>query len=386
MKTVSIQPSFQEVIADVHAGFVASDSFWVNFIAKDQLEDGEAHEEVITVSKSGEEIVFKNSDGVRFTEVDAHAYTVAYRGMEYSLRTPKQKIDTGVKDPTSLDISPDESTFMLGKGDGSIAIGSLTDGSKGEIFEGAHLSTVTRSLFFPSGRVALTTGLDFQIKIWNVKDGSCPRTFADQNQRITDLAMIERGRNFLSSSLDGTIKLWDCGSGIAITTLKRNHSVKDGVTALCVTEGTTKMTAAKSTYEFGTLGKTVFAGHESGVITAFDLGSREESFNIPSLHSSVLSMGKISESTFIVSYEKGIVGQWDLRNLKKVINTYETGNLNSMTVNGSISLSYGTGYVSTLSKFLNPLYSCAGTEDGCTLISSRKHTYLGGSNGLIYQF
>ena len=39
-----------------------------------------------------------------------------------------------------------------------------------------HVSEVTSCKFFPSGVVALTGGSDFQLKIWSVETGSCPRT------------------------------------------------------------------------------------------------------------------------------------------------------------------------------------------------------------------
>ena len=39
-----------------------------------------------------------------------------------------------------------------------------------------HVSEVTTCKFFPSGVVALTGGSDFQLKIWSVETGSCPRT------------------------------------------------------------------------------------------------------------------------------------------------------------------------------------------------------------------
>jgi proteasomal ATPase-associated factor 1 len=35
---------------------------------------------------------------------------------------------------------------------------------------------------------------------------------------ITDVAIVERGRNVVSSSRDGTARLWDCGKSACLVT------------------------------------------------------------------------------------------------------------------------------------------------------------------------
>ena len=51
--------------------------------------------------------------------------------------------------------------------------------------------------FFPSGQVVLSGSMDMQVKIWSALDGQCPMTLRGHTQRITDLAIVSRGRNVL---------------------------------------------------------------------------------------------------------------------------------------------------------------------------------------------
>lgn len=89
-----------------------------------------------------------------------------------------------------------------------------------------HFLDITKLLFFPSGVALLSAGRDLQIKVWNLEDGSNPRTFRGHTSAIKDLALVldyssgddytrgkGTGRNFVSAGEDSTIKLWETGSG-----------------------------------------------------------------------------------------------------------------------------------------------------------------------------
>lgn len=394
MTTVSIQPSFLDVIRDVKEGSCAEDSFWVNIISSKDLEDGESREEIINVSMQGDELSFSNDSGVKFEASKSPlSYKLTIDGRSHSLRAPVKTIATGVSDTSAFDISPNEDRYILGHTSGKLTFGytSADESNAPVIVQEAHLSSVIKSLFFPSGKVALTAGLDYQIKIWDVTDGSCPRLFSGHKGRITDLKMVERGRNFISSSADGTVKLWDCGSGNNIATLRRSQSIKDGVTALDIGVGETSIIQAKSTYEFGTLGKNVYAGHESGVVTIFDLASREESLALPSQRSAVVSLGAVSEEvTLYVAYEEGTVASWDLRKpTEPLVKVDLEAELNSMALGSqSLVVSYNTGFVVELDKCtLQSKAVMVGTNDGCRLVTGRHNTfYLSGSDDVIYKY
>lgn len=91
------------------------------------------------------------------------------------------------------------------------------------ILKPQHWLEVTKLLFFPSGVALLSAGRDLQIKLWNLEDGSNPRTFGGHTKAVKDLALVldysvdvfgkGTGRNFVSAGEDSTVKLWETGSG-----------------------------------------------------------------------------------------------------------------------------------------------------------------------------
>jgi proteasomal ATPase-associated factor 1 len=71
-----------------------------------------------------------------------------------------------------------------------------------------HKGDITVCKIFPSSEVAISSGyflnnysgLDTQIKIWRLKDGLCAVTLKGHNGGVFSLSIIEKGRNFVTSS------------------------------------------------------------------------------------------------------------------------------------------------------------------------------------------
>lgn len=63
-----------------------------------------------------------------------------------------------------------------------------------------HVGDVYKCRFFPSGVVVLSGGADMQLKIWCAETGKCPATLTGHTMAITDVAIVERGRNIISVS------------------------------------------------------------------------------------------------------------------------------------------------------------------------------------------
>ncbi|KAJ3054630.1 hypothetical protein HK097_001238, partial [Rhizophlyctis rosea] len=95
---------------------------------------------------------------------------------------------------------------------------------------------------------------------------------------ISEIMIIERGKNVLSCSKDGTAKLWVCGTGDVAATIAPNVG-----SLLCMAlgggeeGGETKESA--DSREVGTFGKTVFLGSDSGTVVVYDLFSKSQTLS-----------------------------------------------------------------------------------------------------------
>ena len=56
---------------------------------------------------------------------------------------------------------------------------------------------------------------DFAVRVWNLADGACLRTFKGHSADVTSLDLIDR-HTLVSASSDQTIRLWNLTSGAAV--------------------------------------------------------------------------------------------------------------------------------------------------------------------------
>lgn len=84
-----------------------------------------------------------------------------------------------------------------------------------------HLVYTSLAKFLPSGQVALTAGMDYSMKLWDLKEQSLAANSAEvqtlryQRDLIDDALMIGRGRNVLSlckNDSERTVALWEVGT------------------------------------------------------------------------------------------------------------------------------------------------------------------------------
>lgn len=258
------------------------------------------------------------------TKVGSNLYSVELDGKKYKFRANEGDYANVVQDRwTCIDaIDQPYTQFALGDCEGNIKLFDSTPSLQHDIKE-AHLDEITCLKYFPSGQVLLSGSTDMRLKIWSLTDGSNPRTFEGHRSQITDTCMVERGRNFVSSSHDGTLKLWETGSGLAVHTFYRRENPSDGINTLALNKSSEIISPRGSnSLEFGTEGKTVLAGHNSGVITVHDLFSKNQVTQLPSYFmSSCNSLTKIpNEQNYLYAgYSNGALAQWDLRKADKPI-------------------------------------------------------------------
>ncbi|BFZ65322.1 hypothetical protein YB2330_006488 [Saitoella coloradoensis] len=83
----------------------------------------------------------------------------------------------------------------------------------------AHAKAVSAVRFFPrSGHLLLSSGMDSQIKLWDVyHDKELLRSYSGHSKAVRDVTFNNDGRQFLSASYDRMIKLWDTETGQCIS-------------------------------------------------------------------------------------------------------------------------------------------------------------------------
>jgi WD40 repeat protein len=63
-----------------------------------------------------------------------------------------------------------------------------------------HYGDIYCCRWFPSVKVVLSCGADLRIKIWSADTGECAATLTGHTKAVTDLAIVDRGRNIISVS------------------------------------------------------------------------------------------------------------------------------------------------------------------------------------------
>lgn len=180
------------------------------------------------------------------------------------------------------------------------------------------MTDVYKCCLFPSGIVVLSTGTDLKIKIWSAENGQCPVTLTGHTQAITDLSIIDRGRNVLSVSKDGTARLWHCGKALCVAIIFESMFNLNCCDIGKISDEV--ITEVNNELEIGTEDKILLIGTEEGQIIGIILATRNIAFTIvtPTAVNAILYCSK---TDFVAGGEDGTVLVYSLEtgSLKKTI-------------------------------------------------------------------
>ncbi len=82
-----------------------------------------------------------------------------------------------------------------------------------------HEDKITAVALSLDGRLAVSTGKDQTIRLWNTQSGKCARILTGHQDWIRDVALTWDGRYLVSGSWDTTVRVWNVGTGKCVRTL-----------------------------------------------------------------------------------------------------------------------------------------------------------------------
>ncbi len=99
----------------------------------------------------------------------------------------------------------------------------LWDVVKGVFLKGlkGHTGAVTSLVFHSDGQTLFSGSLDRSIKVWDIYDGMCLRSFEGHHKAgITNIGLRSNGHQLVSASEDGTVKFWIYENAINVKKLE----------------------------------------------------------------------------------------------------------------------------------------------------------------------
>ena len=245
-----------------------------------------------------------------------------------------------MKQVTSIAVAPDYSQIAIGYASG--AVRRLSVDSRVTVTPLTYIphlsgSAVTALGYFPSSRVLLTGGADFTLHVLNAEleftSSIAPkpvRSFKGHKRVVTGTAIIERGKNVLSSALDGTLRLWNVSNSQQIRLVaSQNYSPINAIALVSTLESSSALSnldlnSEQTTIEVGTGDKYVFLALENGNFECIELASGTSVFHSSSIpeyskHGALTSLSVTQNSEFgyvchllATGSSKGVVTVYDI--------------------------------------------------------------------------
>ena len=390
-----IQNNFVDIIEDTND---SSDNTNNQFYINVNISSNEVSEHIIKTQPEDPFFIANDDDNFRKLSNNRYEATLNGEKFEFNVSVKDWSTANNKANWTAVDvIQAPHMRYLLGDSEGTIKVFDKDYNLERE-FENIHSSDITAAKFFPSSEVILSSSSDMQLKILSVEDGSNPRTLIGHTASVTGSAILGRGRNVLSSSKDGTLRLWECGSGRNIYSFTRRENPADSINSISVradiNTGPTDNSNVKG-LEFETEGKTVFAGHSSGVITVFDIYSKKQLLQLPSEFMSACNSVSVDDKEYynvVAGYENGTIAIWDIRYPKNCISKgiiKDRTPINTLLYeHNSIILSTGCDTsmslnVNSKTKKIDTDKPCFFVSDDAAVSSYSSFTDMKGINNLI---
>jgi len=140
------------------------------------------------------------------------------------------------KDINALDVAPNDRLMVSGSQDRTAKIYEIEFHNSGKVVSGSlkllgtckgHKRGVWSVRFGRDERVLATGSGDKTVKLWNLDDFTCVKTFEGHTNSILRVDFLNLGMQLVTSASDGLVKLWNVREEECMTTLD-NHEDKVG--------------------------------------------------------------------------------------------------------------------------------------------------------------
>lgn len=221
---------------------------------------------------------------------------VTFRGRTTIFVAPvsEQRIDGLQTAPRTFDVSSTGSTYATADSSGKFVIASALRAQTLRELQG-HVMDVYRCMYFPSGLVVLSGGMDMSIRVWGVDTGRCAATMKGHTQAVTGLGIIGIGREILSCSNDGSARMWKCKDS-------RTTQIWNFEMGKCI-----DLTVSVDSSRFAVI-------CENNFLSVIDLHGDKirRDIELPSEPSSLCFSGDEAGQVVFVGFEDGHVGAYDV--------------------------------------------------------------------------
>ncbi|XP_015602682.1 proteasomal ATPase-associated factor 1 [Cephus cinctus] len=240
---------------------------------------------------------------------------LAYHGDSVTLKHIASGVITAFHAPVITFTVHDKACTSIDVSHGGLGVSA---GSQGDLFiweteRGVirctlkgHIGDIYRCKFFPSGVVVLAGGADWRTRIWCAMTGQCPVTLGEHTGPVTDLAIIDRGKNIITTSKDGTARLWNVGESLCLGILCKleNTSI-----TCCVLTSSNRLVLPPTKMEYsekevGTEDKILAIGGDDGLLLLIGVRARAE-LSRRTLDSPVTAVALINNEIIAVGLDNG---------------------------------------------------------------------------------
>lgn len=271
MHIITVQNTLEDVVRDVQDGTVAHESVWISR----RLHDGNQELFYFDVALSptlGFSPAAANTALAR-PAPQQYILTVDDDHGRHVYRVQMLRLVAPVADVSAVALSPNDDYLIVGLPSGALRQYNVCTHAEEHVLPAAHYSGVSKIAVLPSAQVVMSVGDDFQTKLWAVPPNAPTRTFRGQRGPITDVALIARGRNFLTASQDGSVVLRECALASVVCEFRQISNAADA--ALCIALGRCAPAEPAHTVHanrlFGCDGVAMYVGYALGRIQQYNV-------------------------------------------------------------------------------------------------------------------